>query len=636
MSSSFASDKGPYLEVTKPQDTTSLSKYIEVYEDLDWSKNIEGLATAERHLFSSMNKPSPDFGFTQNRIWLRVSLENKTDDIHSWYLHVHENFLQNYAVYLERADGSISYIDQHEPITKFSERSVQSPELASKFHFEPNEKITLYMAYWSGGSSKISLSLETEKSYSDKSIRQASKSFVSYGMMLILIFTSTLALILLRLKVFLAYSVYVIVTLLFLMHSDGVAFQYLWPNHPNFNSYFSIIIGLAFAIVPYNFARVFLRTRKFHPRIDKLMIVIMIITPIIIIPSAFIDPQWTKKMLMLLVLLAISIGIFAGVVASLSRFKEVRFYLFAWIFGFMSAGLMNLRHFTSLGIIQATELDSIRVSIVVDAVMMGLGVADRYRQQMKESRQEERDALKYAELNLRLNTRLQSLEEKYVLATELVTSRDVELKNTVHDLRQPLHALRLSVKNLQTKTGKEVIHDGRFEETFSYLETLISGYLQDSVRVENAETTNDQDLSLSKILLTIHEMFLPDAQDKNIDFRYVRTTKTIDIEPLVLMRVVTNLVSNAIKYTPHGKVLLGVRQQGDSIRVEIHDTGPGMSETDFIFAQSRAVRLDESSNEGHGLGLAIARDLVKKNGYELLRLERLNGGTSVALVLRPS
>jgi len=87
----------------------------------------------------------------------------------------------------------------------------------------------------------------------------------------IVIATTFISLLILRRRVFLSYFLYTIVILLFLMHSDGVTFQYLWPNAPKLNNYFSIIIGLAFSIVPYDFAREFLRTRLFHPRWDKFM-----------------------------------------------------------------------------------------------------------------------------------------------------------------------------------------------------------------------------------------------------------------------------------------------------------------------------------------------------------------------------
>ena len=99
------------------------------------------------------------------------------------------------------------------------------------------------------------------------------------------------------------------------------------------------------------------------------------------------------------------------------------------------------------------------------------------------------------------------------------------------------------------------------------------------------------------------------------------------------MRIVSNLISNAIKYTPSGKVLLCARKFGDQIRIEVHDTGLGMSDQEFDLAVQRNVRLHENAAEGHGFGLSIAKSLAEKNGCEIVRLKRSRGGTSIALIL---
>jgi len=618
----------------------ALSDYIDAYVDDSWRLSIEDLVGKEAQKFRPIETPTPNFGFIDGKVWLRIALQNTTKDVDQWYLHTQENFLQYYEVYAVRDGQRIELLDKHTPETKFKDRQIQFPELVTSFDFQPAETLTLYIAYSSGGSSNISLSLETQSSYERKAFQQTSKNFVSYGMMLILIVTSLLALLILRLRVFLSYLTYVLVTLLFLMHSDGVAFQYFWPNHPGFNSNFSIIIGLAFAIVPYNFARVFLRTKLYHPRMDKVMRWIMIITPCVIIPAAFIDPQRTKQVLMLLVLMAIVIGTYAGFIASLTRFKEVRFYLFAWIFGVVSAGLMNLRHFTGLDIGQDLELDSIRVSIVVDAIMMGLGVADRYSQNMRAQRQADKERLDQANLNLALNTRLFDLEEQFNLATELVATRDKDIINTVHDLREPLHALRLNIQSLRESGNIDREETLGFEETFTYLETLIAGYLKTSVVKPAADLIGPQqtesDLEIGEILGAIYEMFLPDAKEKGLDFRYVKSSLSAEIDPLPLMRIVSNLVSNAIKYTPEGKILLGVRRRPNGFRIEVHDTGLGMTQTEFETAQKRHVRLheDDETIKGHGYGLAIASELAENNDFRLFTLVGRKSGTSIALAVK--
>ena len=69
------------------------------------------------------------------------------------------------------------------------------------------------------------------------------------------------------------------------------------------------------------------------------------------------------------------------------------------------------------------------------------------------------------------------------------------------------------------------------------------------------------------------------------------------------------------------------------IRIEVHDTGIGLSEEDFRLALKREIRLHQNIAEGQGLGLSIVKDLAIKNNCEIVRLKRPRGGTSIALIL---
>jgi len=635
-SQSFDPNPSGNLQLYGAQSDETFSQYMEYYLDPVGNLTIADILNENQDSFAPLITPTPHFGFTKDTIWLRVNIENKTSDIDSWFLHVHENFLPTYHVYLERSVGGLDVLETHSTSTRFSERSVDFPELATALTIAPGEKVILYIAYSSGGSSNISLTLETDDSFSKSALRKTSKNFISYGMLGIVIATTFISLLILRRRVFLSYFLYTIVILLFLMHSDGVTFQYLWPNAPKLNNYFSIIIGLAFSIVPYDFAREFLRTRLFHPRWDKFMAFMIIATPVIMIPIALIDPQQAKRILMLLTLLSISLGTFVGILAAFTRFKEVRFYVLAWFFGAGSGIVMNLRHFTNSAIGQHVELDSIRLAIIVDAIMMGLGVADRYNQQASERRKADAKSLEQAQLNLELGNRLHVLEEQYRLASELVQSRDVELKKTVHDLRQPLHALRLNVENMRLNAGFTDRKD--LDSTFTYLENLIANHLQNSVtQTGSPKTENDSGdtaLTLSKILRSIYDMFEPDAAAKGLDFRYIDTQYNCDVEPIILMRIITNIVSNAIKHSSSGKVIMEVRNLTDALSIEVHDTGPGLTKEVFAQAKAKSLKLQNSTKdqmEGHGLGLIIAHELAQKHGLVLSLMPRRQKGTSIAL-----
>jgi len=121
-------------------------------------------------------------------------------------------------------------------------------------------------------------------------------------------------------------------------------------------------------------------------------------------------------------------------------------------------------------------------------------------------------------------------------------------------------------------------------------------------------------------------MFLPDAREKGLDFRFVNSSLQSDADPLEVMRIVSNLVANAIKYTQEGKVLLGARRRGGKVRIEVHDTGSGMSEAQFEQARQRSMRLakNSASGTGEGYGLSIVSELAQRRGYAFERIP--NGG----------
>jgi len=622
-----------------PVSTEDLVGHIDYYLDPDWTKTVADMAGTDRESFETVIRNEPDFGYTKDKIWLRMIVKNVTHDQTGWRMHFRENFKQIIDVYVQRENGMINHPLSLDMDTEFTERPVFFPEMVAPIEMTSSETVTIYVVYWSEGSSHLAFSLETVDSFASLAVGRQAKNFIYYGMMAILIIAAFFALLALRESVFLAYVAYALSTVLFLMHSDGLAFQYIWSSFPRFNSVASIATGGALSFFCAMYARVFLQTQLRHPVLDKFLIGFMTIVLSICLSAFFIDPQFIKKSMILLALFTVGLCTISGIVAGRTRFREVRFYILAWLGAVIASLIMNMRHIFGFDITQELEFDSIRIAMVFDASMMGLGIADRFNQLRRSRQKAMQKNLDDAERNLQLNSRLRELEEQYVLASELVQSRDEEMQNTVHDLRQPLHSLRLNVKNLIDKREQFDDDDGtNINETFAYLEDLIASHLQNTIKTketlsENNVRNNNDLLTTPQVLKSIYEMFLPDAVEKGLSFRFVPTRHHVQIEPLVLMRIISNLVSNAIKYTPSGKILLGCRRRGDKFSIEVHDTGPGMTQEEFEKVLNRDVRLDRDKDraEGQGYGLAIAKALSEKHGLKLYQDQTPKKGTIIIL-----
>ncbi len=622
--------QSPVLELPGPLAKGALAGHIDAFVDTDWSQTAQTMRDAPEGTFQAVDGKTANFGYTTSKIWLRTRLHNTSSDQSEWRVHFHENFKQVLDVYALRSDGQIDTLMSLNRQSTFSAREINFPEMVAPLMLAPGEEITLLIGLWSEGSSYITFSFETPSSFQQLAARQTAKNFIFYGMMMLLVTISMAAMAVFRHRLFLYYSGYATSAMLYVMHADGVTFQYLWPNAPTFNNYASVMAGTGIIIFGSFYARVFLKTAKRHKVMDWLLISVIATTVVLNVVLLPTNPQILKKLLVFMSLLAVISFTVSAIVAAFSHFREVRFYLFAWVGALMSAVLLNMNHLLGIEIGQDFLHDSMRIVMVFDAFMMGLAIADRYIQ-LRQSRQSALEQnLASTQKRLELNERLSELESQYQIANELAETRTEQIQNTIHDLRQPLHALRLSVQNLTSGrlSGDDKAHN--IDDTFTYLERLVAEQLQQSpsIPAQQADEVGVQD-----VLHNIHIMFAPDAAAKGLAFRFHRTAYEASLDPLVLMRVVSNLVANAIKYTDSGGILLGTRRRNGDLLIEVHDTGPGLSPDAFDAAQARLERLDAETSDGSGLGLSIVRELAQQSGWRLQVSELRRSGTGIVITI---
>lgn len=628
------------LFLSGPTDIEQVGRKIDLLLDPSHALELSDVIREQAFEFSPISTPSVDVGYTDAMVWLRLELENTDSDARDWRLFFHENFKQIFHVYLVTEAGTVSHPMAQDSQSPFSVRPISYPDIVVPLTLAPGERVTVFVRYWTEGLTSLPLSIETVESFTAISVRNAAKQSVFYGMMVIMIGFAAVGGLVLQHPIFLPYIGYALATLIYLMHVDGFAFQYLWPDHPQLNWQVATIAGGAYGLFGAIFCRIFLGTAKHHPIIDKLLAGMILVFLGLMIAAQFGDLRTIKKYMLLAVFCGVLLYAFAALLAARNRFKPVRFYLAAWLAALGSGLLMTVRHWFGFEVSEEFQHETMRVVMIFDAFMLGLAIVDRFNQ-VRESRQKAmRVSLEQAQRNLELSRRLRQLEARYELALETTTKHREHMENTVHDIRQPLHALRLavqgSVDDISSGSDKQY---REINDSFSYIEGLLSAYLDPESTQSGDAQGSLSDIKLGEILGSIHEMFVSDAQAKGLDFTCVPTSVMVPVDPLALMRIFSNLVSNAIKYTSEGRILLGVRRSDGAVRIEIHDTGPGLSREEFGIACRRGERLhsplghDTVHEPGHGYGLAIAVDLAKRHGYRLDLLGKCDRGTSIGLTI---
>jgi signal transduction histidine kinase/ActR/RegA family two-component response regulator len=185
-----------------------------------------------------------------------------------------------------------------------------------------------------------------------------------------------------------------------------------------------------------------------------------------------------------------------------------------------------------------------------------------------------------------------------------------------HDLRQPLHALGLFVAQLHGKlrAAERSQLIGRIEDALSAMNELFSALLDISKLDAGATTVNITVFPVAQLLAHAETTFAGAAREKKLSFRAMPSDAWVKSDFILLEQIVFNLITNALRYTRSGGVLVGCRKRGDRLRIEVWDSGIGIppDQHDKIFGEFyRLGEPDRDRRAGLGLGLAIVDRLCR-------------------------
>lgn len=181
-----------------------------------------------------------------------------------------------------------------------------------------------------------------------------------------------------------------------------------------------------------------------------------------------------------------------------------------------------------------------------------------------------------------------------------------------HDLLQPLHAAHLFADALGQRVSSDESRrlveqvGGALDSTTALISDLL-----DMSRLEAGGLQPElQRFALADVLSPLMSEGRIVANEHGLELRFVASRAWVHSDPRLLRRIVQNFLSNALRHVEHGRVLVGVRRVGSRLRIEVHDSGPGIepAQKQLIFDEFR--RGEQARGQGLGLGLAIARGIA--------------------------
>lgn len=207
-----------------------------------------------------------------------------------------------------------------------------------------------------------------------------------------------------------------------------------------------------------------------------------------------------------------------------------------------------------------------------------------------------------------------------------------------HDLRQPLHALSLFSATLSLQATTHELRDiaGHIANALRSLSSLVDALLDISKLDARAITPVLQPVDVRALVERVATEYRPDAAAKGLELRVVCCDAIAHSDPVLVERMLRNLIDNAIKYTAGGHVLVDVRIDGERLRVSVEDTGAGIppEERERVFEEFYQLGNTERDRAmGLGLGLAIVQRVGRLLGTDIELISAVGRGSTFAFQL---
>ena len=186
-----------------------------------------------------------------------------------------------------------------------------------------------------------------------------------------------------------------------------------------------------------------------------------------------------------------------------------------------------------------------------------------------------------------------------------------------HDLRQPIHAMNLylgAFEQVPLPTPAASSLMSKVRQCATIMDEMVRTLLDVSKLDAGAVKPDEGVFELAPLLARVRLEFEPQARAKGLDLRVVQCSATVMSDPALVERILRNLVANAIRYTEHGRVVVGCRRLLGKLRLSVYDTGVGIeqSEQSLVFEEFYQVgNRERDRSKGLGLGLAIVSRLAK-------------------------
>ena len=403
--------------------------------------------------------------------WVRLNIKFNTKSKRKWVLEFYDQTIDSISMYRPNSYGGFTKIKMGDQIN-FEERNIKHKNFL--FLIE-NPKDSVYQYYFkinSANKADVRIVIRSLDRFVHYALNEYFAFGIFYGLILIISVYNFLLFFAIKEKKYILYTFYLLSVGIYAMCTDGIAFQYLWPNHPSWNqlaSGISIYLVIVFALF---FTKLFLNTKEITPFYDNLLKITIVGRSLLLVYALFFSTKTIDNRF--IEILPISIMLIASIAVWKRDYKPARFMVIAY-FVLMVGIIVKSLVYAGLFPFSILTNYSLRISFILEMLFLTIALADRVRI-LKDNRDNAlQEIIKEHEINAELQEKVnRELEAKVMERTielnkknQLLEETNLKLENQSHEIHQINSVLDLDNWKLKNNL-KNVVQDRLFNKYLTY------------------------------------------------------------------------------------------------------------------------------------------------------------------------
>ncbi|WP_162789553.1 sensor histidine kinase [Altererythrobacter sp. ZODW24] len=561
-------------------------------------------------------------------VWFHFRVRNSSDLPGQWIV----NFNRPKGTILVEAfrstqDGELAKLFECRPNSCTAIKG--SPFISGALDLAPKETVDVIIGQPHRFSSQSPVTFASPQTFALDLAARDNRIWAMNGIWIAIVVVSLLLGGVIGWRLALAYAAYSAAALLLFGLSEGT--MPLIPESMviTFAEDFLLQFGLVFLVI---FIRQFLQMRRKFPRLDLVSRTVIVLSLANLIPIMLGLGTWPRLVTQLLIFTT-------HIIQSIAAFKAARagwhgaVPVFIGAIVIFASAIMDVSNKIFPGLLERSEvLELGHLAFLVEALLFAVAMVLMVLALQSDRDKALRAQLRTAEEKLRLDRELEVSRKRFDRARADAESSRQEMQAIGHDLMQPLGALRQALSRRASPSSEDT---NRLEIALELIESIArregaSKLPSQSDNIAGKKQSREA-FPIGLVTENVQRMFASEAETGGMAIIAVPCTTEVHCDPVVLMRIASNLVSNAIRHANAGRILIGCRQSGNHTRLEVHDDGAGMTGEALQQALSSGKRA--KAGEANGLGLAIVQSLCETNDLQFVARSTPGAGTCFGITI---